>query len=177
MRRLRYSVAASLDGFIAGPLGDYDWIVMDPAIDFAALFAQFDTLVMGRKTFEVMQQGQGGAGEMPGLQVVVFSRTLAASDYPAVTIVKDDPARYVRELKLREGKDIWLFGGGELFRLLLDAWLVDTIEVGLMPILLSEGIPLLPPGRRSPPLKLTKSDTLQSGIVMLSYDVPNTRES
>ena len=77
-RRLRYQVAVSLDGFIAGPNGDYDWIVMDPAIDFAALYAEFDTAVMGRKTYEVLT-AQGGHGAMPGLDVVVFSRTLPAA--------------------------------------------------------------------------------------------------
>ena len=87
-RRLRYQVAASLHGFIAGPHGEYDWIVQDPAIDFAALFREFDTAVMGRKCFEAMV-AQGGSG------------------------------------------DIWLFSGGELFRSLLDAGLVDTVEMAL----------------------------------------------
>src|SRR2546427_8583941 len=77
-RRLRYHVAVSLDGFIAGPNGEYDWIVMDPSIDFAALFKQFDTAVMGRKTDEVLT-AQGGHGAMPGLDVVGFSRTLPAA--------------------------------------------------------------------------------------------------
>ena len=72
MRRLRYQVAASLDGYIAGPNGEFDWIVMDPDIDFTALFAQFDTAVMGRKTFLAALR-EGGDGAMPGLDVVVFS--------------------------------------------------------------------------------------------------------
>ena len=73
-RRLRYQVAVSLDGFIARPNGEYDWIVMDPAIDFDALYREFDTVVMGRKTYEVA--GQSGGGAMPGIDVVVFSRSL-----------------------------------------------------------------------------------------------------
>jgi len=64
MRRLRYQVAATLDGIIAGPNGGYDWIVSDPAIDFKALYKQFDTAVMGRKTFELVT-AQGGSGAMP----------------------------------------------------------------------------------------------------------------
>ncbi len=166
MRRLRYSVAASLDGFITGPKGEYDWIVMDPAIDFAAYFKQFDTLVMGRRTFEVAQ-GQGPA--MPGMRVIVFSRTLRPSDYPEVTVVSSAAEDFVAELKAQPGKDIWLFGGGALFRSLLDAGLVDTVEVGVMPVLLSEGVPLLPAGKRVTGLRLSESKTLPSGIVMLSY--------
>src|SRR4051812_25145789 len=114
MRRLRYSVAMSLDGYIAGPNGEYDWIVTDPAIDFAALYRQFDTVVMGRKTFEtVLQQGTGGT--MPGMDVVVFSRTLRPQDYPKVTVLPGEAARVVADMKDRPGKDIWLFGGGVLF--------------------------------------------------------------
>jgi dihydrofolate reductase len=98
MRRLRYQVATSLDGYIAGPNGEFDWIVMDPDIDFAALFAQFDTAVMGRKTFQVTQ-GANGDGSMPGLDIVVFSRTLSPTDYPKATIVNSDPVEHVRALK------------------------------------------------------------------------------
>ena len=119
-RRLRYHVAVSLDGFIAGPNGEYDWIVMDPSIDFAALFKQFDTAVMGRKTYEVLT-AQGGHGAMPGLDVVVFSRTLPAAAHRGVRIFNDDPRKIVAALKAKPGRDIWLFGGGVLFRSLLDA--------------------------------------------------------
>src|SRR5215216_7742072 len=118
VRRLRYQVATSLDGYIASPDGGFDWIAMDPDIDFAALFAQFDTAVMGRKTFLATLQ-QGGSGAMPGLDVVVFSRTLRPAEYPAVSVVNGDPAERVRSLKATPGKDLWLFGGGELFRTLL----------------------------------------------------------
>jgi dihydrofolate reductase len=156
----------SLDGFIAGPNGEFDWIVMDPTFDFAALFREFDTLLMGRHTFELVRQNSAKA--MTGMQTIVFSRTLSPSDYPGVTITAN-LAETVSALKAKPGKDIWLFGGGELFRSLLDASLVDTIEVAVMPMLLSQGIPLLPPGARSPSLRLSDSKTLPSGIVMLTY--------
>ncbi len=156
----------SLDGFIAGPNGEFDWIVMDPAVDFAALFREFDTLLMGRRTFELVRQSS--AKTMTGMPTVVFSRTLNPSDYPGVTIT-ENLAETVSALKAKPGKDLWLFGGGELFRSLLDVNLVDTIEVAVMPILLSQGIPLLPAGARSPSLRLSDSKTLPSGIVMLTY--------
>ncbi len=170
-RRLRYQVAVSLDGFIAGSNGDYDWIVMDPSIDFAALFKEFDTAVMGRKTYEVLT-AQGGHGAMPGLDVVVFSRTLPAAAYPGVRILNDDPREIVAVLKAKPGRDIWLYGGGILFRSLLDAGLVDTVEVAVIPVLLGAGVPLLPPGAATK-LVLADQKTLPaSGIVFLAYSVP-----
>jgi len=170
-RRLRYHVAVSLDGFIAGPNGEYDWIVSDPSIDFAALFKEFDTAVMDRKTYELLT-AQGGHGAMPGLDVVVFSRTLPAASYPGVRIFNDYPRKIVAALKTKPGRDIWLFGGGVLFRSLLDAGLVDTVEVAVIPVLLGAGVPLLPPGAATK-LVLADQKTLPvSGIVALSYSVP-----
>jgi dihydrofolate reductase len=171
VRRLRYQVATSLDGYIAGPNGEFDWITMDPDIDFAALFAQFDTVVMGRKTFLTTIQ-DGGSGAMPGLDVVVFSRTLRAVDYPAVSIVNSDPADRVRSLKAKAGKDIWLYGGGELFRALLEAGLVDTVEPAVVPVLLGGGIPMLPSPAARTKLSLSEHRLYpKSGIVLLQYTV------
>ena len=177
MRRLRYQVATSLDGYIAGPDGQFDWLVMDPDIDFTALYAQFDTVVMGRKTFQVGLQ-QGVSGEMPGLDVVVFSRSLRQADHPKVTVVDSDPVEYVRSLKQNQdtGKDIWLFGGGELFRTLLVAGLVDTVEPAVVPVLLGDGIPMLPPPYTRAALTLTSHRLYEkSGIMLLEYAVGKTK--
>jgi dihydrofolate reductase len=173
-RRLRYQVAASLDGFIAGPTGNYDWIVMDPAIDFDALYKEFDTVVMGRKTYTMMT-AHGGNGAMPGVEVVVFSRTLTPMHGEGIRITRDNAARVVRALKKKAGRDIWLFGGGELFRSLLDAGLVDTVEVAVMPVMLGAGIPLLPPGANTKLVLADQKVLKRSGIVVLSYSAPRGR--
>ena len=172
-KRLRYQVAVSLDGFIADPNGGYDWIVDDPTIDFGGLFKEFDTAVMGRKTYDLVR-AQGGNGAMPGLDVIAFSRTLPSTSSPGVRVVSDDPRKVVADLKAGTGRDIWLFGGGELFRYLLDAGLVDTVEVAVMPVLLGEGIPVLPAGARAE-LVLSDLKRLPSGIVMLAYSVKGTK--
>src|SRR4051812_47554294 len=124
MRRIRYQVATSLDGYIAGPNGEADWIIMDPEIDFRAHFAQFDAVLIGRRTFEGMTRGKKKAGATPGMKTLVFSRTLRQRDYPKVTIVADNFAETLTALRAEPGKDIWLFGGGDLFRSLFNAGLV-----------------------------------------------------
>jgi dihydrofolate reductase len=172
-KRLRYQVASSLDGFIADPQGGYDWIVADPTIDFGALFKEFDTAVMGRKTYDLVR-AQGGNGAMPGLDVVAFSRTLPSTTSPGVRVVSDDPRKVVADLKAGSGRDIWLFGGGELFRYLLDAGLVDAVEVAVMPVLLGSGIPLLPAGAHAR-LVLSDLKRLPSGIVVLAYSVEGSK--
>jgi dihydrofolate reductase len=168
MRLVKYSVAASLDGFIAGPNGEHEWIIMDPSIDFRALFAEFDTVLMGRRTFEV---AQGRGGGWPGMNTVVFSRTLRAADHPGVTIVGEGAAEHVARLKSEPGKNIWLMGGGGLFRSLLDEGQVDVVDVALVPVMLGQGIPLIQPGAARPPLRLKSTKTYPSGIVGLSYEV------
>ncbi len=101
-------MAASLDGYIAGPNGEVDWIIMDPEIDFGAIYAQFDTVLVGRRTFEPMVKA--GRAAMPGMKFFLFSTTLSQQDYPDVTVVNENAGQIVAELRATEGKDIWLFG-------------------------------------------------------------------
>ena len=168
MRRVRFSVAMSLDGYIAGPNGEIDWIVMDPEIDFGSLMGSFDTMLLGRKTYE-LTRGQGGGG-MPGMKAYVFSRTLRKADCPGV-VVSDNPAETVAALKeAKEGKDIWLFGGGSLFRSLLEVGLVDSVEVAVIPVLLAGGLPLLPhPAPRSKLRLINHRIYAKTGTVSLEY--------
>jgi dihydrofolate reductase len=170
VRRIRYAVATSLDGYIAGPNGEADWIITDPEVDFNAIFSQFDTILVGRLTFEAMARaGQGG---MPGMKTLVFSRTLRQRDHPSVTIVAENAEETLTALRNKPGKDIWLFGGGSLFRSLLDAALVDTVEVAVIPVLLGGGIPLVPPPAKRVMLKLTGQKVYKkTGIVALEYAV------
>jgi dihydrofolate reductase len=169
MRRIRYQVACSLDGYIADSRGGADWIVEEPEINFAVLFAQFDTLLMGRVTYEIMTKH--GTDGFWGKTVLVFSRTLRQEDHPGVTIVADRLEERVRELRDQPGKDIWLFGGGELFRSLLDLGLVDTVEPAIVPVLVGGGVPFLPSPATRKRLTLTSHRVFPSGIVWLEYTV------
>jgi dihydrofolate reductase len=164
----------SLDGYIAGPQGEFDWIVRDPEIDFGALFAQFDTLLVGRSTFEFMVEH--GQAAVPGMKIIVFSRTLQPCDFPDVTIVAGKEKETVAALRAQSGKDIWIFGGGLLFRSFLDAGLVDTVEVAVIPVLLGGGIPLLPAPAKRTKLKLTGHKVYGSGIVLLEYSNGHANE-
>ena len=167
MRQLVYSVATSLDGFIAGPKGEFDWIIQDPTMDFGEIFGGFDTLVMGRRSYEAMLR-EGHSPKEFGMKAFVASTTLDPAEHRDVTIISSDLGKTVTELKRASGKDVWLFGGGTTFRGLLDAGLVDRVEVSVIPVLLGGGIPLVTQGRRWS-LRLKDSRTFPSGIVSLTY--------
>jgi dihydrofolate reductase len=170
MRRVRYRVATSLDGYIAGPGGEIDWIAPDPTVDFAALYAAFDTVLLGRRTYELTLQP--GAPAWPaGWRIYVFSRTLDPTEHPGVTVVSKDIDATVAALRAEPGRDIWLFGGGSLCASLLAADLVDQVEVAVMPVLLGRGIPLVAPDAPRSRLVLTGSHVSPNGIMSLHYDV------
>jgi dihydrofolate reductase len=170
MRKIRYVVAMSLDGYIAGPNGEADWIVSDPDVNFAELWAQFDTSLMGRLTYEAATARLGKAS-MNRLQTLVVSRTLQQKDHPEITIISELNQDRLKALRAQNGKDIWLFGGGELFRHLLEMRAVDTVEVTVVPVLLGAGIPLLPAPARRATLNLTSHRIYRSGLVSLIYNV------
>ena len=174
MRKVVYGGAMSLDGFIAGPNGEYDWIVMDPDIDFGEMTRRFDTFLIGRKTFEAMKR-MGGGPPTPGITNVVCSRTLTPADCPGATL-SADAAATVMALRKGTGKDIALFGGGELFRSLLAAGLVDEVSFAVIPVLLGAGISMLPSPADRATLKLKSHRVYQkTGTISLEYEVVRRR--
>jgi dihydrofolate reductase len=173
MRRVRYSVAASLDGYIADENGRFDWIPHDSTVDFAALFDRVDTIVMGRRTFETVQS-QGAPPWKANTRVYVVSRTLFAESTPGVTIIRENPVDAVSSLRNEPGSgEIWLFGGGQLFATLLSGRQVDAVEVTVVPVLLGGGVPLLSPVVDRTTLTFTHSHVYPSGMVSLHYAVPD----
>lgn len=164
----------SLDGYIAGPNGEYDWIVMDPDFDFQAMSEQFDTYLLGRKTFEVT--GSQVSPASSGVRTYVFSRTLRQSDYEDAPIIGENWKEVVRSLREEEGKDIWLFGGGSLFRSLAEEGLVDTVEVAIVPILLGAGVPLIAEPAKRISLELKEHKLYEkTGTVSLVYEFKKPR--
>ena len=171
MRQVFYRVASSVDGYIAGPRGEVDWIVNDPTVDFAKIYESVDTVLLGRRTYELTRQP--GAPPWPqGWQIYVFSQTLPPEEHPGVTVVRGDAGARVAALRAAAGRDIWLFGGGSLFRSLLEARQVDLVEVLVIPVLLGGGIPLLETGAPRSLLALEQVQKYPSGLVNLRYRVP-----
>jgi dihydrofolate reductase len=173
MRPLRYNVAASLDGYIADSNGGFDWIPEDSSVDFAALFDRIDTVIMGRRTFDLVQS-QSERAWKPGTRVYVVSRTLSAESAPGLILVRDNAVDTASSLRHEAGTgEIWLFGGGQLFATLLRGRQVDAVEVTVVPVLLGAGIPLLAAGVDRTALALTRSHVYPSGMVALHYAVPD----
>lgn len=170
MRKLEYGVACSMDGYIAGPNGESDWIKVDPEIDFTTIWARFDTLVLGRCSYQVAVE-RLGAATFTGKQTFVCSRTLRPEEHPSVTIVPEVSRDWIDDLKREDGLDIWLMGGGQLFRELLAHHAVDSISIMVFPVLLGAGVPLSGAAYARRDLKLRSSRAYTTGCLSLTYDV------
>lgn len=189
MRELIYYVAATLDGFIARDDGSLGGFPMDdeflahlleefPETIPAHLRAPedtrdnkwFDSVLMGRKTYEV-GLAVGVTNPYPTLEQYLFSRTMEESPDERVELVSENAARRVEDLKQGTGRAIWLCGGADLAATLLEAGLIDKLIVKLNPVLFGSGIPLFSARIEPTALELTGSKTFASGHVILHYRV------
>jgi dihydrofolate reductase len=170
VRKVTFGGANSLDNYLARTDHAVDWLMWgeEAAAVMADYWKTIDTVLMGRKTYEVALRS--GHGSYPGLHTYVFSRTLKEGS-DGVTIISGDAAEFVRELKQRDGKDICLMGGGELARSLFEAGLIDEIGFNIHPVLLGSGIPLFHPMSRQIDLELRECRAFKNGCVLVSYRV------
>ena len=186
MRTVTYGAACSLDGFIAAADGSIDWLHFSRDVQdvMTKYWATVDTVLMGRKTWEVATAMSGGGAakkkrkadgsarrKTKGPATYVFSRTLGDISDSGAQLVADDAGEFVRALKRQPGQGICVMGGGELARSLLEADVVDEVGLNIHPILLGAGVPFFrDPGRRIP-LELIECRTLDGGCVLATYRV------
>jgi dihydrofolate reductase len=173
VRKVTFGGANSLDNYLARPDHAVDWLLWsDEAFAVMAdYWKTIDTILMGRKTYEVaLRHGKGGE-TYPGMKTYVFSRTLPEGPAGGATIIAGDVVEFVRELKQRDGKDICLMGGGELARPLFEAGLIDEIGFNIHPVLLGAGVPLFHPMSRQIDLDLLECRPFKNGCVLVRYRV------
>jgi dihydrofolate reductase len=172
MRKVTFGGANSLDNYLARPDHGLDWLLWgdEAATITAEYWKTFDTVLMGRKTYEVaVRSGQGGG--YPGMKNYVVSRTLKEDPDPGVSLVRGEIGAFVRALKIQQGKDICVMGGGDLARTLFQEGLIDEIGFNIHPILLGSGIPLFHPMARQIHLELRECRAFKNGCVFVSYRV------
>jgi len=176
MRKVTFGGANSLDNFIARKDDAVDWLLWgDEAASYMKEFWKtIDTVVMGRRTYEVaLRLSKGGGGGYPGVKTYIFSRTLKKSRGKKVEIISTDAAEFVRDLKNKEGKDVCVLGGGLLAKSLFEADLIDEIGFNIHPVLLGQGIPLFHEMNHQIDLELIDCKTFKNGCVLVSYRVRN----
>jgi dihydrofolate reductase len=168
-RNVVLGLGISLDGYIARLNDAVDFLFMPKDYSMAPFFATVDTAIMGRKTLDVALQMGGGAFSGSSMVHYVFSRSKPAGERGGVVFVNQAPAAFIHQLRKRPGKHIWLMGGGELARDFLKADLVDELYIGVVPVLLGEGIPLFPSGFPQRDFTLLENKTYSKGLIALRY--------
>lgn len=169
MRKVILNVAVSLDGFIEGAHGEYDWCFTDQDYGMTDFFKRIDTVFLGRKSYElVMKEGNGYLGKM---NQYVFSTTLSETKNKNTVIINGDVAHNVSKVKSEPGKDIWLFGGASLLTTFLNEGLVDELMLAVHPIILGSGKSLFQSIQQRITIQLTDSKTYDNGLVQLFYNV------
>jgi dihydrofolate reductase len=168
MRKIIFSLGLTLDGYIARLDGSVDFLFMPKDYSMAPFLKTIDTIIMGRKTYEVVKaMGGSFAGK---IAYYVMSRSLPPGKRDGVTFTADSLADLIAKVRKEQGKDIWLMGGGELARDFLRAGLVDEVHLGVVPVLLGEGIPAFPAGFPQCDFNLLENKTYSQGLVSLKYE-------
>jgi dihydrofolate reductase len=177
MRKVIFGGANSLDNYFARKDDAVDWLMWSDEVTeiLADYWTRFDTVVMGRRTYEVGLR-MGGGVAYPGMKSYVFSRTLKKKKNKQVEIVSEDAAVFVRRLKQQDGKDICVMGGGVLAKSLFEADLIDEIGFNIHPVLLGSGIPIFYEMPRQIDLELIECRTLKNGCVLVTYRVKHARK-
>jgi dihydrofolate reductase len=170
MRKVVLGLGISLDGYIARPDGSVDFLFMPKDYSMVPFFATIDVAVMGRKTLDAVLKMGGGSFNGYGLMSYVLSRSQPAGKRDGYSVTRETPGRLIRQLREQPGKDIWLMGGGELARDFLKADLVDELYLGIVPVLLGEGIPLFPSGFPQRDFKLIENKSYSKGLIALRYE-------
>lgn len=167
-RRLILFIATSLDGYIARSDEGIDWLFDDADYGYSEFYAQVDTVLMGRKTYELSMRLSDDP--YPGCKTYVFSRSLSPDTDPATTVVQGDPAPLIAKLQQQPGRHLWLVGGGQLVQHCLAADCLDQMVLSIHPILLGSGIPLFPTGFPEQRWQLIKTQAYPSGLVQCTYN-------
>ena len=173
MRKVIFGGANSLDNYFARKDGSVDWLMWSNEVTeiMKDYWKTFDTIVMGRRTYEVaLKMGQGD-GSSPGMKTYVFSRTLKPVIKQNLEITSEDVAEVVGRLKQEDGKDICIMGGGLLAKSLFEANLIDEIGFNIHPVLLGSGVPLFYEMDHQIDLELIECRALKNGCVMVTYRV------
>jgi dihydrofolate reductase len=178
MRKVTFGGANSLDNYFARKDDSVDWLMWgkEAASVMTDFWKTIDTVVMGRRTYEVALRMGGGGGAYPGVKNYVFSRTMTQKPGSNVEIISEDAAEFVRKLKSQEGKDICVMGGGLLAKSLFEADLIDEIGFNIHPVLLGSGIPLFYEMTHQIGLELIDCRPFKNGTVMVSYRVKHETE-
>lgn len=165
MPNLILYTAATLDGYIAGPNGELDWLDTGGNLDYGYhnFYASIGTTVMGRATYEITQTV--ATFPYPDIDNYVFTRDQSMRDTEHVRFVTGDIADFVRALKEQPGKDIWLIGGGQVNTVMLNAGLIDEIVLTAFPLVLGQGIPLFAPGANRAAFDTIDAQAFETGIV------------
>ena len=172
MRKVILGVAVSLDGFIEGPNGEYDWCFTDQDYGMSEFMKRVDAIFFGRKSYDMMHAPGAPEGPSPWgkKKSYVFSNTMKNKP-PDAELVSGDIGDRVRAIKKENGKDIWLFGGASLTTSLMKEKLVDELWLAVHPILLGQGKPLFSGLEERIQTKLITSQTYDTGLISLVYEV------